>query len=335
MGMQSIIRNLSINLIKLCYFKMKDIEKGYLVYQKLKKYSDTKFILKDKFLVSERHNKLISIITISNCNLNCSFCRGGINKELLSEYSRYKIMSTEEFKDITSRCIESGIKFFDLTPAIGEPFLDKTFIEKLKLLEANSDVVEYTFTTNLLVVNAEDIRKISTFNKLVLDVSLYGESREEFNTNTNKDQFELFLEKLEMLYSECSNLKIRFIQRCSLSDDSKLTKYITAFRVNKNANLVVTERYNLNRAGHIETSSNKPRSRSGICPYGPGANGGVVTGGNVLFCPFHDLKREGVVGNIFKTPLKEIYEDEAWQNILSLHRNNNYIGMCENCDETW
>jgi MoaA/NifB/PqqE/SkfB family radical SAM enzyme len=314
---------------------MKEIEKGYLVYKRLKKYSTKEVILTDKFNAAERHKKLISIIIVSNCNLNCSFCRGGINKEKLSEFSRYKVMSTEEFKNIATRCIESGIKFFDITPAIGEPFLDKSLIEKLEILEENSNVIEYTFTTNLLVVTEEDIIKISKFKKLVLDISLYGETVEEYKGNTNKDHFEKFLNKLEMLYCMCGDLKIRFIQRCNLTESSKLSNYIAAFRVNKNVNLEVSERYNLNRAGHIESSSNKPRSRSGICPYGPGANGGIVTGGNVLFCPFHDLKREGVMGNIFKSSLKEIYENGPWQNILDSHENNNYTGMCENCDETW
>jgi MoaA/NifB/PqqE/SkfB family radical SAM enzyme len=314
---------------------MKDIDKGYLVYKKLKTYSDTEYVLKDKFFVSERHNKLISIIIISNCNLNCVFCRGGINKDSLSEYSRYKVMSTEEFKDIATRCVSSGIKFFDLTPAIGEPFLDKDFIDKLEILDATEEITEYTFTTNLLLVGDQDVRRLSKLKKLVLDVSLYGESREEFNRSTNKDKFDLFLEKLEMLYTECNSLKIRFIQRCNLSEESKLSKYITSFRVNKNANLVESERYNLNRAGNIENSDNKPRTRSGVCPYGPGANGGVVTGGNVLFCPFHDLKRKGVMGNIFKSSLSEIYKDKPWRDILNLHTNNNYTGMCENCDESW
>lgn len=314
---------------------MKDIEKGYLVYKRHLKYSTSNFLLVDKFRASERHNKLISIIIVSNCNLNCSFCRGGINKNLLDEYSRYKIMPTLEFQDIVNRCVESGISFFDLTPAIGEPFLDKTLVEKIKYLESNQLVEEYTFTTNLLVVNSDHIKKISNFKKLILDVSLYGETSEEYFTNTQKDQYELFLEKLEMLYDNCNDLKIRFIQRCSLTDETKLSKYIAAFRVNKNANLVITEKYNLNRAGHIEKSNKVPRQRSGVCPYGPGANGGIVTGGNVLFCPFHDLERSGVMGNIFEEGLKEIYRGERWRNIINSHENNQYNGLCENCDETW
>lgn len=315
---------------------MKGIERGYLVYKKHTNYTyNNSFMLQDKFRVSERHNKLISIVTISNCNLNCSFCRGGIKKDLLSEYSKYKVMSTLEFQDIVLRCIESGIQFFDLTPAIGEPFLDKTLISKLEFLESQKEVVEYTFTTNLLIVSADDVKQISKFKKLILDVSLYGETEEEYLTNTNKNQYNLLLEKLEMLYVECNDLKIRFIQRCSLTRDTQLTKYINSFRINKNANLVVTEKYNLNRAGHIDTSKNKTRARSGVCPNGPGAGGGIVTGGNVLFCPFHDLKREGVVGNIFTKPLSGIYKDVPWQTILDLHKNNNYTGMCKGCDETW
>lgn len=315
---------------------MKEIEKGYLVYKRHEKYSNNNILpLKDKFVPRETRRNIITITILSNCNLNCAFCRGGIQSNLLKEYSNYKIMTTDEFKKIATKCLESGITFFDLTPSIGEPFLDKTVLDKLEFLEENKLVEEYTLTTNLLLLNESHLDKLSNLKKLILDISLYGETKEEYFNNTQKDKYEEFLQKMEMLYERCKGLKMRFIQRCNLSPDSQLARYLASFRVNKNANLVVTEKYNLNRAGHIESFKNKTRPRSGICPYGPGANGGIVTGGNVLFCPFHDLKREGVMGNIFKTPLSEIYSNESWQNIINQHKNSNYTGMCESCDETW
>ena len=315
---------------------MKEIEKGYLIYKKHEKYSSSNvLILKDRFTPRENHDNLITITILSNCNLNCTFCRGGVNQDLLKEYSNYKIMTTEEFKKIVTKCLESNITFFDLTPSIGEPFLDKTVLDKLEFLE-NYELVEgYTLTTNLLLLNESHIDRLSKLKKLILDVSLYGETKEEYFKNTQKDKYEEFLVKLEMLYERCNDLKIQFIQRCSLSLNSQLVKYVTSFRVNKKANLVTTEKYNLNRAGHIESADNKPRKRSGICPYGPGINGGIVTGGNVLFCPFHDLKREGVMGNIFTSSLREIYKGNLWQEVIGNHTKNNYTGMCENCDETW
>ncbi len=135
-------------------------EKAKLLYR----YNNSLYSkLEDKFVPLENNKNLISIITINNCNLNCYFCRGGLNSTSLKEYSRYKIMSTVEFGAIVEKCIESDIKYFDLTPAIGEPFIDKDFITKLKILEDNIKVEEYTTTTNLLLLTKDQIIQLSKF----------------------------------------------------------------------------------------------------------------------------------------------------------------------------
>lgn len=293
-------------------------------------------IPKENFFCSERlgigHS--ISIITLNQCNLHCSFCRGGVDQEKLKEYSRFKTMSMIEFESIVNKCVESGIKFYDLTPAIGEPLIDKTFINKLKTLESTESCIEYTFTTNLLLMTLEDIQELKKLKKLVMDISIYGSDSDQFLKNTNRDGYEKFMSKLEELYDNCGDMKIRFIQRCDIKSSSNLMNYIKSFLYNKNANFVTSEIYNLNRGGNIENESSV-RQRNGICPYGPGAGGGIVSGGNVLFCPFHDMKREGVVGNVFETPLSEIYNGEKFNDILTSQKNNVYKGMCKSCDETW
>lgn len=305
-------------------------EKAKLLYR----YNNSLYSkLEDKFVPLENNKNLISIITINNCNLNCYFCRGGLNSTSLKEYSRYKIMSTVEFGAIVEKCIESDIKYFDLTPAIGEPFIDKDFITKLKILEDNIKVEEYTTTTNLLLLTKDQIIQLSKFKKLILDVSIYGENADDYYNNTNRQEFNNFIANLDMLYSFCGNLKLRFIQRCVLSSTSDLFHYINTFRANKNANLVTNEIYNVNRASKV--SQTEPRNRRGICPFGPGAGGGIVAGGNVLFCPFHDFERTGVMGNVFTDSLKAIYSGDKWMKVINNQQNNNYIGMCEGCDETW
>lgn len=289
--------------------------------------------VREKFTPLENNKNLISIITLNSCNLNCSFCRGGIDSTKLKEYSRFKIMSTVEFKEIVERCLQSNIKFFDLTPSIGEPFIDKDFINKLLILEEDDRVIEYTVTTNLLILTKEHISKLSKFKKLILDVSIYGETPEEYLKNTNRDEFNNFIIKLDLLYNLCGDLKMRFIQRCNLTEVSDMFHYINVFRLNRNVNLVTNEVYNVNRAGAISQAS--PRKRSGICPFGPGAGGGIVTGGDLLFCPFHDFERSGIMGNVFKNSLEDIYKDKKWSDLIKNHQNNNYTGMCKGCDETW
>lgn len=321
--------NISLNLQNMNELQL-IAQKAKLLYR----YNNSLYSkVEDKFIPLEENKNLISILTINNCNLNCYFCRGGIDNAALKEYSKYKIMTTIEFNSIVEKCVESDIKFFDLTPAIGEPFIDKDFISKLLILENNPKVEEYTTTTNLLLLTKDQISQLSKLRKLILDISIYGENAEDYYNNTNRDEFDNFISKLELLYDSCENLKMRFIQRCVITNDTNLFHYINAFRINRNVNLVTNEVYNVNRAGQIAQSS--LRKRAGVCPFGPGAGGGIVTGGNVLFCPFHDFERTGIMGNVFTDSLKTIYKGDKWQAVINNHQNNNYIGMCEGCDETW
>ena len=99
--------------------------------------------------------------------------------------------------------------------------------------------------------------------------------------------------------------------------------------------LMLHEKDNRNRAGHVDVSD-KVGSRGGICPYGPALGGGIDQYGNFLYCPFNDISKKGIVGNIFQSTLKEIYDSEKWKEIINAHNNGDYsVGICGSCNESW
>ena len=292
----------------------------------------------------ERSLKMINIQIISKCNLHCTFCRGGMDKDIIKDLSRVQTMSTDKFNTIVDRCIEDGIRVIDLTPAIGEVMLDKDLFSKLDYLEGLEFVNLFILTTNLLKLTKDDIIKLSTYKKLLLTVSIYGYDEESYFLNTNKKQFYGFYENIKLLYETIIhttfNGKIEFTMRCGVPYNSafpnkemyyilKAFKHLGFSRINNN------EIKDINRANNLINSQTESKGRSGVCIHGPGSGGGITQSGDFLFCPFNDITQKGIMGNIFTTSLKDILSGEKMTELISKQTNNIYDGICKNCNETW
>lgn len=290
--------------------------------------------------LNERFGKMVNMQTIFNCNLNCSFCRGSIPN--IKELSRVKTMTQTNFEIFVNKFADYGIKFIELTPAIGEPFLDKEFDKKIKYLESKEEIDHYLVTTNLTMLQPKHFDLLKSLKKLILTVSLYGYDSESFSSNTNRDSFETFEEKFSTLFG-ILNDGVDFLVELNIRCGKRLTEfpkndlYIKLLRLNKFKNVKINQGdiYNHNRGDNLQAFETEKRPRSGICPFGPGVGGGVLPNGDFLFCPFNDINNTGVVGNLFKQSLEEIYNSDGWRRVVAEHKQDKYTGICENCTETW
>jgi hypothetical protein len=185
---------------------------------------------------------------------------------------------------------------------------------------------------------------IKTCNKIVFNISLYGYDEESYSKSTNrKNKFQTFyanFTRLADIVHEYDNVYMIIFMRCGLPFNHRFPRTPIFYDVFNLANLKNCwlnngDIENINRAANLEGFEKKSRQRSGICPNGPGIGGGVIANGDFLFCPFNDINRVGVVGNLYTQSLEEIYSGDKWQEILNNHMNNTYIGICKNCDETW
>ena len=79
-----------------------------------------------------------------------------------------------------------------LTPMVGEVFLDKLLLDRLKLLRSNPSVTEISAITNATMVHRfsdEELRHIlSFFDRLT--ISVYGQDAQEYAAMTQKDDYE-------------------------------------------------------------------------------------------------------------------------------------------------
>ena len=132
--------------------------------------------------------------TIFLCNLNCFFCRGSIKN--INELSKTKTMSQEDFVFLVNRATDYGINHIQITPAVGEPFIDKGIIEKILFLENNDKIKYYMISSNLTQLKDEHLDIIKKCKKLYLNVSIYGYDKQSYIENTNRDRYDKFLDRL-------------------------------------------------------------------------------------------------------------------------------------------
>lgn len=299
---------------------------------------------------SESLGKMINIQASSSCQLKCKGCRGSFDSEFLKEAGKNSFIEDTIFKSIIQKCIESGIQYVELTPAIGDPFLDKNIENKVNYLTDLPEIKLVILTTNLLKFDSELFKRLLKNDKVFLNVSIYGVDEITYKEETGRNLFNKFLKNFKTLYTLIKKEKIEcFVQltnRTSFMLDDNFPKCDILYLIDlytriQNVRLDSSEIFNINRAGSVDRNDlNFAKDsinieRSGLCPHGPGLGGGILPNGDVLFCPFNDIYRTGVVGNIFKESLTDIYNGDRFQEIVENHNNNIYNGICAKCNETW
>lgn len=137
----------------------------------------------------------------SHCNLECSFCtyRLGLRPR--------RVMETERFGDYVGQALAMGFADIVLTPINGDVFMDKSILDKLRLLAAAMDGQEESgagilLYTNLIGADAAQLDEILSMPRLKLFViSLYGHDLDTFEriTGRGEGQFRRLLDNLATL----------------------------------------------------------------------------------------------------------------------------------------
>ncbi len=134
----------------------------------------------------------------SHCNLECSFCtyRLGLRPR--------RVMETERFRDYVTQSLAMGFADIVLTPINGDVFMDKSILDKLRLLDTligrgEQGILLYT---NLIGADAAQLDEILSMPRLKLFVvSLYGHDLPTFERITGRGQcqFRRLLDNLAVL----------------------------------------------------------------------------------------------------------------------------------------
>jgi hypothetical protein len=131
----------------------------------------------------------LSIETVNICNNDCIIC------PYSAQTRQKRAMTMEMFKRVIRDYTEIGGGPVTLTPMVGEAFLDKLLVERLRLLRDAPSIAQVSVTTNASMVrlysDAELQEIIDLFDRI--KISVYGLDREEFQVMTRTDRYPEFL----------------------------------------------------------------------------------------------------------------------------------------------
>jgi len=140
----------------------------------------------------------------NDCGMKCYFCA-----------TRYldgprTDIGMDQFKEYIDKIYALGCEGVCLAPVYGDPMASPDFVDRVKYC-SNLCNFAVDITTNLLSYEEgmlEEMFECPT-NNITFLVSCYGNTPELFRKITGVDKFDLFLEKLKLMYKELSKIKQR------------------------------------------------------------------------------------------------------------------------------
>ena len=294
----------------------------------------------------------INIETTSICNLKCGFC--AYDKRDLNSHPR-TTMSRELFQRSITEASKLGYKRIGLTPTTGDAFMDKGFIEKLEVIEADDIIDSCYFYTNFIPCSESQIESLFSFKKFfLLAISIYGNDEESFCkfTKGNSVGYKKLVSNLNflsnLLDSKKLHFEIRINQRCKegfyLSEDNnELSRAIK--NLAKKDKVAISHTYT-----HIYDNWGGKVSQEDVKDFGVDLKEGhfrkmgpctmifsrlnIGANGTVNACHVRDADYTLKIGNIKEKSLKEILssKNEKYLEIINAHKSGNLPKVCKYCD---
>jgi MoaA/NifB/PqqE/SkfB family radical SAM enzyme len=279
---------------------------------------------------------MLHVETVNICNLKCIICPYG-------EMTRTReTMPITLFEKIVSDYCAMGGGDVIMTPQVGDVFLDKLLVQRIRLLHQNAAIRSLGFVTNganAHVFSDQDLDFIVN-SCTRINVSVYGLDEEEYAIMSRREQrYSRMVDCIQRMSGLNRNCQIVIAARL-------LRKYEDAFirswMINNFGREFPYEAITDfgNWAGAMDTSKPLPfdatwlssdaadrLENGGPCTY-PILHLKVMVNGDVKFCSCvdYDNNPENTIGNVRDQSLSEIYNGNRarhlWQQGLS---------MCNGC----
>lgn len=328
---------------------IQNIQRGSFSYKILKNLYKRALTFKTlAIFFTPLNNNLVSITSInlefaSHCNLRCKWCSLDHKKkrELLDEKTLRKFLDNlifdKRFRKVNTLRLWNG----------GEILLHPNLIELLKIIKEykliakkrNLNFPKIEFLTNGMLFNKKIQKQILDLDLIdVFRFSIDGGSKERFEEIRKGAKWDIVFKNLSD-FKKINNGRAKTSIICILAKPELNTKHVTdEFR--KVFDLVddyslrnpnkLTGVVKLDIPKEIEDTAEIKFKR--VCPRL--MNGIVVLpNGDVTICCI-DLNSVGVVGNIHKNSLYNIYNSKARRNIVKkiLKGKKKEIYLCKNCE---
>lgn len=267
-------------------------------------------------------SKEVRIETSTICNYNCIHCAQNTKK-----FTRQKtIMSMDLFKLIIDKVKKSNFDITDITfSGFGEPLIDDTIIDKIKLISPDFRV---HLLTNGSKLNKRIVKQLKKAGLNDIRISVHALNKKiykKFTQCKNKD-YRSVMKGIDYLINESMdvNLSMNFIKGLN---DKECIPFIKRYYYRVD-NLEIWKPHNWVTAFNYRKIENQ--SRTCYRPF----NGPIQIqiDGTVNMCCF-DYNGDLELGDLKLTSLDDIYKSPAYIALRDAHLSGNLSDfICDKCD---
>lgn len=271
------------------------------------------------------------------CNAKCVFCA-------YPEMERpKKVMTMEFFRSVIDQYVAMGGTEVDLTPIVGDPFVDGQIIERLKYLESKPELRRYHFFTNAIGMRPELGRQMLPFgSRLRVYISFGGFDRETYHKVFGVDKFEVVVPNIKALIEAKREAKSDLGLQVNLrtprdNNKGEFWEYLLEAKRQGVIELTWMGAYD-SWAGHIKDHE---LTEVGLVPRGmPPKRGAchrlltspvVLADGRVNACACRDVEASLIIGDLTKQSLAEVLSGPELYKLVDQHAKNELPEVCQRC----
>lgn len=286
---------------------------------------------------------VIQIQSINDCNGSCPMCP---NSQIRNK--TIEPMSDKLFEKIISEILkESKSAPMILLYLQNEPLMDENIFKKIQLIKNRIKTKAHVgFLTNGSLFTIEKLKKLEKQKKVFISFSLDALTKETYSIIRNNLNFEDVLKNLDNVLNskyDSNNIAVEFtVQKNNIHEFKDFKK----FWRKKTGGLLIN--YLTNRSGDLanydalyspkNTYSTTERFKldlmkkiTDFCPL-PFTSFNILSNGDVILCR-EDWTKKMILGNINKSSIKDIWNNEKYQEIRHqiYDKKYNEIILCKNC----
>ncbi|WP_282185801.1 radical SAM/SPASM domain-containing protein [Streptococcus intermedius] len=253
-----------------------------------------------------RFPKIIEFQTHNRCNANCIIC------PYSSMSYKSEKMEDEIFKKIIDECVDKRIT--RLIPYLNnEPFLDKTFIQKLSYIRKKLPQVEIEISTNVSFLNENLIIELSKLNITELRLSMFGFTYRMHHIMMPGVDHKKVFENAELIAKYLGNTECKV--SIVMIDNKKIpeSEFVEMKKFAQKNGFDFCRWGFLDRAKNVKKFSNNyyDDTASGCEQRRPIERMHILADGKVIFC-CQDWAHENIMGNIGTDTIESIWVSERY-----------------------
>ena len=271
------------------------------------------------------------------CNAECVFCA---YPEMLRPK---KVMDMDFFKSVIDQYVALGGAEVDLTPIVGDPFVDGKIFERLDHLASKPGLRRFHFFTNAIGMRPQLSEQLLKYGeKLRVYISFGGFDRETYHKVFGVDKFEVVVPHIKALIEakrkSGSKLGLQLNLRTPRDNNKgELWDYLLAAKKDGVIEMTWMGAYD-SWAGHIkEEELHEAGLTARPMPVKKGPCHRLLTSpviladGRVNACACRDVEATLIIGDVGKQSLHEVLAGPELKTLLRRHEQDDFPEICKTC----